>query len=240
MFLDHGFLTVHKSVFLIHQIQEVALIRRATFSSFRITKFFTMSLFAPVWGVFCNVKKRKSLLWKMHLCVYHKWSKSLGFCVNMNMCAFTHEHTGTTLHHPSTHSDNDADQKHPKSLHFRTHLDQPRNCLYLLSRISVCALLNLCWSIREWVVAARETDIPNPVLFPIQVPTELLQIVFPQETCKWVSIEISLKRNDWIFHTGSWFRPFVSWKTYPNIWTFWFGNFEQSGSILQFYLGVSR
>ena len=61
----------------------------------------------------------------------------------------------TTLHHPSTHLDNDTDQKHHKSMHFRTHLDQPRNCLYLLSRISVCALLNLCWSTREWVVAAR-------------------------------------------------------------------------------------
>ena len=52
----------------------------------------------------------------------------------------------TTLHHPSTHSDTDTDQKHHKSLHFRTHLDQPRNCLFCLSRISVCALLSLCWS----------------------------------------------------------------------------------------------
>ena len=51
----------------------------------------------------------------------------------------------TTLHHPSTHSDIDTDQKHTQSLHFRTHLDQPRNCLFCLSRISVCALLNLCW-----------------------------------------------------------------------------------------------
>ena len=55
----------------------------------------------------------------------------------------------TALHHPSTHSDNDTDQKHHKSLHFRTHLGQPRNCLFCLSRISVCGLLNLCWSIRE-------------------------------------------------------------------------------------------
>ena len=60
----------------------------------------------------------------------------------------------TTLHHPSTHSDNDTDQKHHKSLHFRTHLDQSRNCLYLLSRVSGCALLNLCWSTKEWVVTA--------------------------------------------------------------------------------------
>ena len=52
----------------------------------------------------------------------------------------------TTLHHPSTHSDNDTDQKHHKSLHSRTHLDQSRKCLYLLSRVSGCALLNLCCS----------------------------------------------------------------------------------------------
>ena len=53
------------------------------------------------------------------------------------------------------HSDTDTDQKHHEPLHFRTHLDQPRNCLFCLSRISACALLNLCWSIREWVLAAR-------------------------------------------------------------------------------------
>ena len=40
------------------------------------------------------------------------------------------------MHHPSTHSDNDTDPRHIKSLHSRTHLDQPRYCLYLLSRIS--------------------------------------------------------------------------------------------------------
>ena len=36
------------------------------------------------------------------------------------------------------------------------------------------------------------------------------------------------------------FWPFVSWKAHPNIWTFRWGNFEQFGSILQFYLGISR
>ena len=28
---------------------------------------------------------------------------------------------------------------------------------------------------------------------------------------QWHSLQISLKRNDWIFHTGPWFGPFVSW-----------------------------
>ena len=61
----------------------------------------------------------------------------------------------TTLHHPSTHSVFDTDQKHHKLLHFFTHLDQSRNCLYLLARVRGCGLLILCWSTKEWVVAAR-------------------------------------------------------------------------------------
>ena len=64
---------------------------------------------------------------------------------NEHMRIHTRTPKNTTLHHPSTHSDNDTDQKHHKSLHFRTHLDQSRKCLYLLSRISGCAPLNLCW-----------------------------------------------------------------------------------------------
>ena len=77
-------------------------------------------------------------------------------CKNEHVRIHIRTTRNTTLHHPSTHNDKDTDQKHFKSVHFRTHLDQPRNCLYLLSRISVCALLNLCWSRREWVVAARD------------------------------------------------------------------------------------
>ena len=87
---------------------------------------------------------------------YHKWSKSLGFLCKMHMCAFTHENPGTrhcTIH-PRTLTTTPT-KNTTKSRQFRTHLYQSRNCLYLLSRISVCALLNLCWSIREWVVAAR-------------------------------------------------------------------------------------
>ena len=74
--------------------------------------------------------------------------------INGHIRIHTRTPRNTTMHHPSTHSDNDTDQKHHKSLHFLTHLDQSRKCLYLLSRISGCALLNLCWSTKEWVVAA--------------------------------------------------------------------------------------
>ena len=48
----------------------------------------------------------------------------------------------TTLHHPSTHSDNNTDQKHHKSLHFRTHLDQSRKCLCLWMRPVESLLVN--------------------------------------------------------------------------------------------------
>ena len=41
----------------------------------------------------------------------------------------------TKLHRTSMHCDNDTDQKHNKSLQFRTHLDQYRNCLF---RFSAC------------------------------------------------------------------------------------------------------
>ena len=66
----------------------------------------------------------------------------------------------------------------------------------------------------------------------------------------WKLLPIAIKLMDDLTYfssrgtTGSsncpWCGPFVSWKTYPNIWTFWFWNFEQLRSFLQFYLGVRR
>ena len=73
---------------------------------------------------------------------------------NGHMRIHTRTLRNTTLHHPSMHCDTDTDQNTTTSRQFRTHLDQSRNCLYLLSRTSGCAPLNLCWSTREWVVAA--------------------------------------------------------------------------------------
>ena len=34
-----------------------------------------------------------------------------------------------------------------------------------------------------------------------------------------------------VFRTGPWLWPFMFWKTYPNIWTFWLWNFEQFWSV---------
>ena len=55
-----------------------------------------------------------------------------------------------------------------------------------------------------------------------------------------MSIQIPYKRNNWIFHTKSWFPSFVSWKTYPYVWKFRLRNFQQSWSIFQCYLGICR
>ena len=52
-------------------------------------------------------------------------------CKNEHVRIHTRTPRSTTLHHPSVHSDTDTDQKHHKSRHVRTHLDQPRNCLFL-------------------------------------------------------------------------------------------------------------
>ena len=32
------------------------------------------------------------------------------------------------------------------------------------------------------------------------------------------------ERNDWVFHTGPRFWPFVLWQTRPNVWIFWLWN----------------
>ena len=32
-------------------------------------------------------------------------------------------------------------------------------------------------------------------------------------------LQISFKKNDWVFHTGPWSWPIVSWYTNPNVWT---------------------
>ena len=60
----------------------------------------------------------------------------------------------TTLHHPSMHSDNDTDRKNNKTRQIPYTSWISLAMLYPLSRVCGCALLNLCWSTREWVVAA--------------------------------------------------------------------------------------
>ena len=45
------------------------------------------------------------------------------------------------------------------------------------------------------------------------------ELSFPQLSGKWVTIQISFKRNHRIFNVGPWFWPPVSWKTYHSIWT---------------------
>ena len=94
----------------------------------------TMLLLARIWGDVWHVKKQCV---RMHLCVYQKWPKSLGFYVTVDRCAFTHEHSGAGTRrasiHPSTHSDSDTDTRHNKSRRG-------------------CARLNLFWSTKDWHV----------------------------------------------------------------------------------------
>ena len=52
------------------------------------------------------------------------------------------------------------------------------------------------------IVFDTQTDIPNSVLSLIQVPTELPRTVFPTTVGKWVSVEISFKRNRWIVNVS--------------------------------------
>ena len=47
-------------------------------------------------------------------------------------------------------------------------------------------------------------------------------------------------RGTKIFNVCPGFRSFMSWKTYPYVWTFWLWNSGQSGSVLQFYLSAGR
>ena len=40
-----------------------------------------------------------------------------------------------------------------------------------------------------------------------------------------MAVQSPFKRNDWVFHTGPWFGPFVFQWTYRKIWTFWLWKF---------------
>ena len=76
--------------------------------------------------------------------------------------------------------------------------------------------------------------------FPTVFQKNFLELPFPQQSWERMTVQIPLKKNDWTFQTGPWFRPFVFWQTYQNIWTFWFWIFEQFVSILPFWPGFQR
>ena len=150
--LNNFFLSSHASVGQRRfSVQRVALLRRATFSSFRITKLFTMLLFAGVWGV-CQ----KNLFCGKRICVLiingpNRWD----FMYKKDTCAFTHEHPRTrrcTIHPRTlTTSLTKNTTNHCTPVH--TWISFASVCIFF-SRIRGCASLNLCWSTKEWVVAA--------------------------------------------------------------------------------------
>ena len=55
----------------------------------------------------------------------------------------------------------------------------------------------------------------------------------------WFRMYCIYKKYHWLFNVCPWFRPCVSWKTWPYVWTFWLKNFEQSRSVPQFYWSIS-
>ena len=58
--------------------------------------------------------------------------------------------------------------------------------------------------------------------------------------CQRMTIKISLKRNDWVFHTGPWFWPFVSCRRIQMSGHSDLGIFNNFVSIFHFHLSISR
>ena len=69
-------------------------------------------------------------------------------------------------------------------------------------------------------------SIPNWKRSPKHISIGFFKLPDPYKTCQRMIENISLKWNDWIFHSGQWFGPFVSWWTTQNVWKFGFGNFQ--------------
>ena len=61
------------------------------------------------------------------------------------------------------------------------------------------------------LVLGWPVSIPNFGTFPNRILIELSRIAFLTARGWRVTVQISFKRNDWVFDTGPWFRPFVSW-----------------------------
>ena len=67
------------------------------------------------------------------------------------------------------------------------------------------------WQTRIVFVHGLQIRIPRLELFPNRAcSNSSLELPFPQRSCQKVTVQISFKRNDWVFHAG-WFCPLVSW-----------------------------
>ena len=79
-------------------------------------------------------------------------------------------------------------------------------------------LMSSTSQLKIMVVFFERTSIPNSLLFS-KFQQHFFELPLPQPSSKWVSVSVSLKRNNGVFNILPRFGPFVSWKTYPNIWT---------------------
>ena len=99
-------------------------------------------------------------------------------------------------------------------------------------------LMSSTFADKNTLVFDERTYIPNTEFSPVQ--GSVFELSLPKQSSQWVTAQVSSKKFPRYLQLSLWFGPPVSWKTYPNIWTFRFRNFEQSGSILQFYVRPSR
>ena len=111
----------------------VALLRRGRIDT--LGHFFIVSnhnfaydvAFRSSLGRFRNVKKKVCFSKNAFVCLSYMVQTVDILCINGHLRNHTRTPKNTTLHHPSMHYDIDTDQNTTKSLHFRTHLDEPRN-----------------------------------------------------------------------------------------------------------------
>ena len=76
--------------------------------------------------------------------------------------------------------------------------------------------------------------------FQSKFQQNFFELSLPQKPSNWMSVQVSFKRSHWIYNVCPRFGSFMSWKTYPYVWTCCLRNFEQFGSVLQFYLSVKQ
>ena len=66
----------------------------------------------------------------------------------------------------------------------------------------------------------NEWAFPIWYFFPTKFHQCLFQLSFTQESCEWVTVQVSFKVNNGICNEFPWLRPFIFWKTCPFIRTF--------------------
>ena len=80
-------------------------------------------------------------------------------------------------------------------------------------------------------------QVPIRYFFPSKFQRNFLELSFPQQSCQ-LGVHINFVQE--VPKDLQCLPKFSARKTYPCVWTFWFGNLKQSGSVFQFYLSAGR